>query len=362
MEIFWYIPTHGDGRYLATDKGSRRPTPFYMRQVAEAVDGLGFAGALLPTGRSCEDAWVVASSLAAVTRRMKFLVAVRPGLVSPTVSARMAVSLDKMSGGRCLINVVTGGDPTELAGEGLHLAHDARYEITDEFLTVWKPLLEGREVDFEGRHLKIIGGRLLIDRERKPNVPLYFGGSSDAAIEVAAKHVDLYLTWGEPPAQAAEKIARVRRRAVELGRTVRFGMRLHIIVRETEAAAWTAADDLIKYVSEDAIAIAQQTFARMDSVGQRRMVQLHRGSRDDLEISPNLWAGIGLVRGGAGTALVGDPKTLTRRFEEYLDIGIDTFVLSGYPGLEEAYYVAELLFSKLPIRREATQPEALAAG
>jgi alkanesulfonate monooxygenase len=133
-------------------------------------------------------------------------------------------------------------------------------------------------------------------------------------------------------------------------------------VRETQPAAWTAADELIKYVSDDAIAVAQQTFARMDSVGQGRMVQLHRGSREDLVISPNLWAGIGLVRGGAGTALVGDPKTLTRRFEEYLDIGIDTFVLSGYPGLEEAYYVAELLFPKLPIRREATQPEAIAAG
>jgi alkanesulfonate monooxygenase len=333
-----------------------------MRQLAEAVDGLGFAGALLPTGRTCEDAWIVASSLAAVTNRMKFLVAVRPGLVSPTVSARMAVSLDKMSGGRCLINVVTGGDPSELAGEGLHLEHDQRYEITDEFLTVWKRLIDGKQVDFEGRHLKIVGGRLLIDRERKPNVPLYFGGSSDAAIEVAARHVDLYLTWGEPPAQAAEKIARVRKRASELGRTVRFGVRLHIIVRETEAAAWTAADELIKYVSDDAIAVAQQTFARMDSVGQRRMAQLNRGSRDDLVISPNLWSGIGLVRGGAGTALVGDPKNLTRRFEEYADIGIDTFVLSGYPGLEEAYYVAELLFPKLPLRRAAGSAEALAAG
>ncbi len=362
MEVFWYIPTHGDGRYLATNKGSRRATPFYLRQVAEAVDGLGFGGALLPTGRSCEDAWVVASSLVPVTRRMKFLVAVRPGLVSPTVSARMAVSLDRISGGRCLINVVTGGDPVELAGEGMHLDHDARYEITDEFLTVWKPLLEGKEVDFEGRHLKIIGGRLLIDRERRPNVPLYFGGSSDAGIEVAAKHADLYLTWGEPPAQAAEKIARVRKRASELGRTVRFGMRLHIIARETEAAAWAAANKLIKYVTDDAILVAQQTLSRMDSVGQKRMMQLHRGRREELEISPNLWAGVGLVRGGAGTALVGDPKNLTRRFEEYLDIGIDTFVLSGYPGLEEAYYVAELLFPKLPLTRKTTQREAIAAG
>ncbi len=362
MEVFWYIPTHGDGRYLATSKRSRRATPFYLRQIAEAVDGLGFGGALLPTGRSCEDAWVVASSLVPVTRRMKFLVAVRPGLVSPTVSARMAVSLDRISGGRCLINVVTGGDPVELAGEGMHLEHDSRYEITDEFLTVWKPLLEGKEVDFEGRHLKIIGGRLLIDRDRRPNVPLYFGGSSDAGIEVAARHADLYLTWGEPPAQAAEKIARVRKRAGELGRTVRFGMRMHIIVRETETAAWAAANELIRFVSDDAIMVAQQTLARMDSVGQKRMVQLHNGRREELEVSPNLWAGVGLVRGGAGTALVGDPKNLTRRFEEYLNIGIDTFVLSGYPGLEEAYYVAELLFPRLPLQRNAAHIEALAAG
>jgi alkanesulfonate monooxygenase len=361
MEVFWYIPTHGDGRYLATERGSRRATYSYMKQVAQAVDGLGFAGALLPTGRSCEDAWVVASSLAATTQRMKFLVALRPGLVSPTVAARMAVSLDKMSGGRCLINVVTGGDPTELAGEGLHLDHDARYEVTDEFLTVWRQLLTGNAVYFGGKHLKITGGRVLIDREHLPNVPLYFGGSSDPALEVAAKHIDLYLTWGEPPEQVAEKIARVRQRAAELGRTIRFGIRLHIIVRETNAAAWAAADDLIRYVSDDAIAVAQQTFARMDSVGQSRMAQLHRrGEREALEISPNLWAGIGLVRGGAGTALVGDPETLARRFQEYLDLGIDTFVLSGYPGLEEAYYVAELLFPRLPLHRANTTTEELA--
>jgi alkanesulfonate monooxygenase len=362
MEVFWYLPTHGDGRYLASDIGSRPATPFYLRQIAEAVDGLGYCGALLPTGRSCEDAWVIASSLVPLTRRMKFLVAVRPGLVSPTVAARMAVSLDRISGGRCLINVVTGGDPVELAGEGLHLDHDARYAVTDEFLHIWKLLLEGEQVDFEGHHLKVSGGRLLIDREQRPNVPLYFGGSSDAAIEVAAKYIDLYLTWGEPPAQAAEKIARVKKRASELGRTVRFGIRLHIIVRETEAAAWAAANELVKYVSDDAIRVAQQTFARMDSVGQRRMMKLHGGRREELEISPNLWAGVGLVRGGAGTALVGDPRNLSQRFEEYLDLGIDTFVLSGYPGLEEAYYVAELLFPKLPLLKGAKRAEVLAAG
>ncbi|HTY56170.1 MAG TPA: FMNH2-dependent alkanesulfonate monooxygenase [Candidatus Binataceae bacterium] len=360
MEIFWYIPTHGDGRYLGTTVGSRHATPFYLRQIAEAVDGLGFAGALLPTGRSCEDAWVIAGSLASVTQRMKFLVAVRPGLVSPTVSARMAVSLDRVSGGRCLVNVVTGGDPIELAGEGLHVDHDTRYRITDEFLTIFKPLIEGKEVNFEGSHLKVRNARILIDKEQKPTVPLYFGGSSDAGIDVAARHVDYYLTWGEPPGEVAEKIARFRRHAAQFGRRVRFGIRLHIIVRETEEAAWNAASDLIRYVNDDAIQLAQQTFARMDSEGQRRMVRLHRGSREELEISPNLWAGIGLVRGGAGTALVGSPEKLEQRIREYQEIGIDTFVLSGYPGLEEAYYVAELLLPRL--RQNRPVVEALAAG
>ncbi len=124
MHIFWFIPTQGDGHYLGTNIGGRPISPEYLRQVAEAVDQLGFAGALLPTGRSCEDAWLVAAGLVPVTQRMKFLVAVRPGLLSPTLAAQMASTLDRFSNGRLLINVVTGGDPVELAGEGVHLAHD----------------------------------------------------------------------------------------------------------------------------------------------------------------------------------------------------------------------------------------------
>ncbi|MDZ8070824.1 MAG: FMNH2-dependent alkanesulfonate monooxygenase [Nostoc sp. DedQUE08] len=349
MQLLWFIPTHGDGRYLATATGGRAVSFPYLRQIAQAVDDLGYTGALLPTGRSCEDAWIVASTLVSLTRQMRFLVAIRPGLVSPGVAARMAATFDRLSGGRLLINVVTGGDPVELAGDGLHLDHDRRYELTDEFLTVWRAIASGEQVNLQGDYLNIQDGKLLFPPVQKPYPPLWFGGSSPVAQKIAAKHVDVYLTWGEPPAQVAEKIAAVRRLALSEGRTLRFGIRLHVIVRETESEAWDAANDLIKYVDDEAIAKAQKAYARMDSVGQQRMTQLHHGNREALEISPNLWAGVGLVRGGAGTALVGDPQTVAARILEYADLGIESFILSGYPHLEEAYRVAELLFPHLPL-------------
>jgi alkanesulfonate monooxygenase len=349
MQLLWFIPTHGDGRYLATATGGRAVSFPYLRQIAQAVDDLGYTGALLPTGRSCEDAWIVASTLLSLTRQMRFLVAIRPGLVSPGVAARMAATFDRLSGGRLLINVVTGGDPVELAGDGLHLDHDQRYELTDEFLTVWRAIASGEQANLQGDYLNIQDGKLLFPPVQKPYPPLWFGGSSPVAQKIAAKHVDVYLTWGEPPAQVAEKISLVRRLAETEGRTLRFGIRLHVIVRETESAAWDAANDLIKYVDDEAIAKAQKAYARMDSVGQQRMTQLHHGNREALEISPNLWAGVGLVRGGAGTALVGDPQTVAARMLEYADLGIESFILSGYPHLEEAYRVAELLFPHLPL-------------
>ncbi|MFD2615126.1 FMNH2-dependent alkanesulfonate monooxygenase [Paenibacillus gansuensis] len=350
MNLFWFIPTHGDGRYLGTSSGARAVDANYMQQIAQAADQLGFEGVLIPTGSSCEDPWIAASSLIHSTKNLKFLVAVRPGLMSPTLAARMASTFDRLSGGRLLINVVVGGDPVELAADGLFLEHDERYELTDEFLHVWRKELAGETVTFEGDHIRIEDGRVLYPPIQSPYPPLWFGGSSPAAIDVAAKHTDVYLTWGEPPQEVAKKIAAVRREADKQGRSVRFGIRLHIIVRETEEEAWEAAERLIQHLDDRTIEEAQKIFARFDSVGQQRMSSLHRGDRSTLEISPNLWAGIGLVRGGAGTALVGDPVTVAARMKEYEALGIETFIFSGYPHLEEAYRVAELLFPHLPLK------------
>lgn len=349
MNVFWFLPTHGDSRYLGTAEGGREVSLAYLRQIAQAADELGYFGVLIPTGRSCEDSWVVASAMVPVTRQLRYLVALRPGLQGPTVSARMAATLDRLSEGRLLLNVVTGGDPDELKGDGLYLDHTERYALTDEFLQVWRRLMTGETVTFQGKYIQVDGARLLYPPLQQPYPPLYFGGSSAAGQQVGVDHTDLYLTWGEPPAQVAEKVAAVRALAAQQGKTMRFGIRLHVIVRETTDAAWKAASDLISKLDDATIAAAQKSFARFDSVGQRRMAELHGGRRDKLEISPNLWAGVGLVRGGAGTALVGDPETIAQRMAEYAAIGIDSFILSGYPHLEEAYRFAELVFPKLPL-------------
>lgn len=356
MNVFWFLPTHGDGHLLGTSEGARPVTLPYLKQVAQAADSLGYYGVLIPTGRSCEDSWVVASALVPLTERLRYLVAIRPGIISPTVSARMAATLDRLSAGRLLINVVTGGDPDENRGDGLHLSHSERYEASGEFLHIWRRVLQGEAVDYDGKHLRVQNAKALYPPVQKPYPPLYFGGSSDAAHELAAEQVDVYLTWGEPPAAVAEKIADVRARAAKHGRTVKFGIRLHVIVRETAEQAWQAADKLIANISDETIAAAQQSFSRFDSEGQRRMAALHGGRRDQLEIYPNLWAGVGLVRGGAGTALVGDPQQVAGLIKEYADLGIESFIFSGYPHLEEAYRFAELVFPLLP------EPYASLAG
>ncbi|QHW31226.1 FMNH2-dependent alkanesulfonate monooxygenase [Paenibacillus rhizovicinus] len=350
MEVFWFIPTHGDGRYLGSAEGARVVDAKYMQQIAQAADRLGYGGVLLPTGTSCEDAWVAASSLIPVTERLKFLVALRPGLMSPTLAARMSSTFDRLSNGRLLINVVTGGDPVELASEGVFLEHDERYDLTSEFLDIWRKELSGETVDYEGDHLRVKGGKVLYPPVQKPYPPLYFGGSSPAGQEVAADHIDVYLTWGEPPQEVAKKIDQVRRLAAERGREVRFGIRLHVIVRETSEEAWKEAARLISKVDDDAIAAARKVFARYDSEGQQRMSSLHGGDRSQLEIYPNLWAGVGLVRGGAGTALVGNPTEVAGLMHEYAALGIETFILSGYPHLEEAYHFADLVFPLLPLK------------
>lgn len=356
MQVFWFLPTHGDSRYLGTVEGARAVDLPYLRQIASSADELGYEGVLIPTGRSCEDPWVIASSLIGATQRLRFLVAVRPGLHQPALAARMASTFDRLSGGRLLVNLVTGGDRAELEGDGVFLPHDKRYEQSTEFIRIWREILarshDSGVVNFDGDHLRVKGAKLLFPPVQVPHPPVWFGGSSESAHDLASRYVERYLTWGEKPEDVAKKVADVRARARAQGRKIDFGIRLHVIVRETEDEAWAAADALISRLDDATIEKAQAAFRNMDSVGQQRMAALHAGgvrrSRADLEISPNLWAGVGLVRGGAGTALVGSPRQVADRINEYHALGIDAFILSGYPHLEEAWRFAELVFPLLP--------------
>jgi len=361
LDLLWFIPTSGDGAYLGSSELNRAPDIGYLREIASAVDRLGYSGVLLPTGVACEESFVTAAALASTTERLKFLVAIRPGTASPAYYARLATTLDRISNGRLLLNIVVGGSPAELAGDGIFLPHDERYDHAEEFFDVFESLLAKGEATLDGKYIQAKGARLGFPPVQSPRPPLYFGGSSDAGITFAAGRADKYLTWGEPPAQVAEKIAAVRAATAKTGRQVSFGIRLHFIVRETDEEAWEAADKLISKLSDETISEAQARFVtEADSVGQKRMAALHNGRRDSLEVSPNLWAGIGLVRSGAGTALVGSPKTVAARLREYQDLGIETVIASGYPHLEEAYRTAELLFPELGIAgpKSTTNPNS----
>jgi alkanesulfonate monooxygenase len=361
VNLHWFLPTAGDDRHVVgfgATHGHRDPTREYLAQVARAAEQLGFDAVLTPTGTACEDAWITTASLLADTDRLRFLVAFRPGLVSPTLAAQMAGTFQRLSHGRLLLNVVTGGDAEEQRRFGDWLDHDARYDRTDEFLTVLRGAWGDRPFDFSGRHYEVAGATAGTPPDPVP--PVFFGGASPAAERVAARHADVYLTWGEPPAMVAERVGRVTAKAAKEGRAVGFGIRLHVIARDTAEEAWGEARRLLAQMDPASIAAAQAQFAVTESVGQQRMASLHGGNADQLEIAPNLWAGYGLVRGGAGTALVGSHEEIADRIAEYHQLGFDHFILSGQPHLEEAYWFGEGVIPVL--RRRGLLEESTSTG
>ena len=378
LRVHWYLPTSGDGRTIsdrafpsldgkATDgpalSGSsaaarwRAPDIEYIVQIAKAAEQLGFYGMLTPTGVWCEDAWLVTAALTRETERLKYIVAFRPGITSPTLAAHMAGTFQELSRGRLLLNVVTGGHSDELRRFGDFMPHDERYARCDEFLSVVRGAWGAKPFDFTGTYYTVEGATVF---SRPDPLPLiYFGGSSPSAVQVAAGQADVYLTFGEPPAQVREKIDRVRGLAAQRGRQLRFGMRIHVITRDHAEQAWAEAARLVGFAGAEEIATAQQTLAVSESVGQQRQQALledfrRSGDPRDLEIYPNLWVGIGLLRGGAGTAMVGSHDQVADLIEDYACQGVEEFILSGYPHLEEAYWFGEGVLPELRRRGRLT--------
>ncbi len=348
LKFHWFLPTYGDSRFIVGGGhgtpvgiagGPRPATIGYLGQIARSAEQIGYEAALIPTGAWCEDAWLIAAMLNQVTESLKYLVAFRPGIMSPTLAAQMAITLQNASNGRLLLNIVVGGESHEQRGYGDFLDKDARYARADEWLSVVKRLWAGENVTYEGEHVHVEGAH--IPRQPSSVPPLYFGGSSEAAGAVAAAHSDVYLTWGEPHEAIARKIEWIRKLADARGRKIRFGIRLHVIARDTAEAAWAEAQRLLDAIDPATIDAAQAGLGRSESEGQKRMMALHGGSKDNLVIGPNLWAGVGLVRGGAGTALVGSHAEIADRIREYAALGIEEFILSGVPHLEEAYWFGE---------------------
>lgn len=360
VTLHWFLPSHGDGRSIvdrphSSEYGAntpRNPDIDYLAQVAQAAERMGFIGLLTPTGSWCQDTWISTAALLARTQRIKFLVAFRPGTLTPTLAAQMATTYQKVSGGRLLLNIVTGGDSVEQRRFGDWLDHDERYSRTDEFLAVLRAIWSGERVDFDGEHYTLRDATSF--DVPNPAPPLYFGGSSEAALPVAARRADVHLTWGEPPAKVRAKVDRLRALAEQEGRSLRFGVRSHVITRDTSEEAWNVAQGFLKQMDPADVAAAQAKLAKSESTGQRGITELHEGrlpdSARELEVHPGLWAGVGLLRGGAGTAFVGSHSEVAELIGEYHDAGIEEFVLSGYPHLEEAYWVGEGLRPELQRR------------
>jgi alkanesulfonate monooxygenase len=352
--LHWFLSTYGDSRDLiagghgSSMRGDRPADLKYLIQLAQGAEINGFEAVLTPTGLWCEDAWLTTAMLIGNTESLKYLVAFRPGLISPTLAAQMSSTFQWQSQGRLLLNVVTGGESSEQRAFGDFLEKQDRYARCGEFLDIVRRLWTSETpVTVDGEHLRV--EQAILARRPDPLPGVFFGGSSPEAGQVAAHYADTYLTWGERPEQVKEKLDWIRGLAATSGRHLTFGIRLHVISRDTSEQAWSEAERRLGALNPETVAAAQASLARSESVGQRRMRHLH-GSGEDysvgvdvrrLEIYPNLWSGVGLVRGGGGTALVGSHAEVADRIAEYADLGLDHFILSGYPHLEEAYSFGE---------------------
>jgi alkanesulfonate monooxygenase len=330
----WFIPTAGDTTALR-DPVEIAPGMALFERVALAAEAAGFEYALVPVQTACWEAWITCAMVAARTERLTMLVAARPGLIAPTVAAKMISTFDQLSGGRIAVNLIAGGGSAELAADGLFHGHDERYAVMDETVTLMKRVwTEQAPVTHRGKWFHVEDAVVRPRPLQQPHPRFYLGGISDAAVEVCARHADVYLYWGDTPDNIAARIEHARRRAAAYGRQDRlaFGMRLQVIVRDTEDEAWQAAEELIAGASD----AHRRAIAGMweQSEANTRMKELVEAP--DHRLAPHLWSGISTLRPGAGVAVVGDPKQVAATLQEFVDIGCTEFCLSGYPHDTEA--------------------------
>ncbi|WP_245802116.1 LLM class flavin-dependent oxidoreductase [Corynebacterium pacaense] len=362
VSLHWFLPTYGDSTGIIDSAHSysttpdargaaekvRRGTLSYLTQIAQAAEANGLDSMLVPTGAWCQDPWVVASALIPATTTLKLMVAVRPGVISATTTAQMSAAFQNLSGNRLALNVVTGAEDGEQRAYGDFLNKHQRYQRSGEYLALLRSLWTSEQpITTRGDYVHV--ERAAIDQQPAVLPPVYFSGASDIALEIAAQHADVYLTWGETSERVSALAARVSELAHHRGRDLQHAIRFHVIARPTSEEAWAVASRLIENCDPEQVARVQRGLRNAQSQGQQRMnetyTELASFDADTdvraLQIQPGVWAGIGLVRGGAGTALVGSYEEVAELIELYRDAGEEHFVLSGYPHLEETFHIGE---------------------
>lgn len=334
----------------------------YITQLAQVHERAGFDRILVGYWSDQPDGFLVAALAGQVTSRIGLLLAHRPGFVAPTLAARKLATLDHLLDGRLALHVISGGNDAEQRKDGDYLGHDQRYARTDEFLEVIRKVwTEAQPFDHAGNHYRAQAAFSAIKPLHKPCLPIYFGGSSQAALEVAGKHADVFALWGESLAQTAETIAAVREQAARHARQVRFSVSFRPILADTEQAAWARADNILGQARARLERAGPVIANKPQSVGAQRLLDtVAQGERVD----ERLWTGIaGLVGGGHNsTALVGTPEQVADALLAYHELGVDTFLIRGFDPLADAQaYGRELIpltRAKIAERLERAQPDS----
>ena len=356
----WFIPIDGDGAHIGTMRAERPPTFAYLRRVVETAEECGFYSLLIPTrfanglfdeAAPLAETWTMVTALAAVTSRIRFLVAIRPGFISPGLFAQMAATLDQLSGGRLDINIVPGGIQGDFERLGVTSNHDHRYAVAEEFITACRQLWQSNgPLTFEGKHITL-NGALCSPGPVAAEPKFYLGGASEAALALAGRQSDVYLTWIEPQERSAQQLERARAHFQAAGRLSCFGLRTHLVVRDTEAEAWRAAQELISRAHVSVQGQRQAAHAGTPMVGQQAQAR----QAPDHRLGPHLWNGISTVRVNCGTAIVGTPDQVADELLGYWRLGIDEMILSGFPHVEECHRVASDLLPLIKSRIEAVK-------
>lgn len=343
-EISWFSALCDDDyEFLGVADPSLRSSWPHCRDIVTTADRNGFDNILLPSGYTLGiDSTAFAAAVAPHVEQIKLLLAVRMGEMWLPQLARQLATIDQILDGRLTINIIS----SDMPGESLESA--PRYQRTLEWMQVLRQLLNGKSVDFHGEFVD-----LELDPPRLGTVsgtcpPFYFGGFSEAAKQTAAQAADVFLTWPDTVAAVAETVIDMSRRAEQFGRTMEYGLRTHVIVRETEAEARAAADRLVSKLDAGTGEAIRQRSLDTASVGVARQSALRDGADDDGYAEPNLWTGIGRARSGAGAAIVGNPEQVAAKLADYEQVGISAFILSGYPHRDECDRFAQMV---LPLLR-----------
>jgi len=354
----WFIPIDGDGSRAGTMRAERPPTFDYLRRVAQTAEDNGFYSMLIPTrfanGLFAEDAplaetWTTATALAAVTQRIRFLVAVRPGFISLGLFAQMAAALHQISNGRLDINIVPGGIQHDFERVGEVSDHDTRYERAEEFIAACRLLWqEPGPVDFQGTHYRLQGA-YCAPSPGDDAPKFYLGGVSPRAMDLAGRQADVHLGWIEPLEATAGRLQAIRDQFQRSGRTPAFGLRTHLVVRDSEEEAWKAADELINHADPAVKAQRRSAIEGTQMVG----AQAQAKEAPDHRLGPHLWNGLSEVRVNCGTTIVGTPEQVAQELLGYWELGIDEFILSGFPHVEECNRVASQVIPLLRSRISA---------